>query len=152
MSGPGSVGPAVAQHREPVATAAQLRGVWRRSLIEWVGGDRDETTSVVWLQGISWYADLRQPVGAPDFAGVRCLRDLSTEHLAWLARQQAFAGQLRADASGFRWTHVVDLDVCGGQPDAGHLSWDGDTLVEVGRYLPYREWWHRVPAPGGAVA
>src|SRR5689334_1486393 len=103
MGGTGSTGPAVEEELDRVPTAAQLCGAWRRALIEWVGGDRDETTSAVWLQGISWYADLRQPVGAPDFAGVRCLRDLSAEHLAWLARQQAFAGQLQRDDGGFRW-------------------------------------------------
>jgi hypothetical protein len=129
-------------------SSVQVRGIWRRSLIEWADGSRDATTSVLWLQGISWYADLRQPVGAPSFAGVGCLRDLSGEHLGWLARQQAFAGALEHADGCFRWDHTVDLDVRDGPPDVGWLSWDGASLVETGRYLPYREVWHRVPAAG----
>ncbi|MEN3305873.1 MAG: hypothetical protein V7603_2075 [Micromonosporaceae bacterium] len=148
MGGTGSVWPAVDQDRGPVPTTADVRGVWRRSLIEWADGSRDETTAVRWVQGISWYGDLRQPVGAPSFAGVGCLRDLSEDHLGWLARQQAFAGSLEREDGCFRWGHLVDLDVHGGQPDVGWLAWDGDALVETGRYLPYREAWQRVPAGG----
>src|SRR5215468_8805835 len=134
-----------------VPAIGELRGVWRRSRIEWADGARDDTTAVVWLQGISWYVDLRQPAGAPDFAGVRCLRDLSYEHLTWMARQQGFAGELTRDGSWFRWRHLVDLDARPPEsPDVGGLSWCGDMLVEAGRYLPYQEHWHRVPEEGGA--
>ncbi len=146
MTGTGSIWPAVEQDIGLVLTTGVLRGLWRRSLIEWADGGRDETTAVGWLQGISWCVDLRQPVGAPSFAGVECLRDLSGEHLSWLARQQGFAGRLGSEPDGcFRRAHLIDLDV-GEEPlDVGWLSRDGDLLIETGRYLPYREHWHRVP-------
>jgi hypothetical protein len=42
-----------------------LTGLWRRSLIIWPDGRRDETTDVAWLQGERASIDLRQPAGLP---------------------------------------------------------------------------------------
>jgi hypothetical protein len=120
-----------------------LRGLWRRSLILWPDGRRDTETDVAWLQGPSYYVDLRQPAGRPDFQGVAALRHMRQAQVAWAAGQEGFAGQLRCDGVFFEWQRALDFQPESGQPDSGRLTLEGGKLVEEGRYAPYIEHWHR---------
>jgi hypothetical protein len=119
-----------------------LRGLWQRSLFAWPGGRRDTTTRVHWLQAERACIDLRQPAELPDFQRVRNRSELSIEQCAGLAAQQGFAGQLSFDGSYFEWTRSIDYQPTAA-PDAGSLSWQGDTLVESGRDIAYIEHWQR---------
>ncbi|RJF88029.1 hypothetical protein D3874_14215 [Oleomonas cavernae] len=117
--------------------------MWQRSLIAWPDGRRDTTTAVRWLQGPGFYIDLRQAAGRPDFAGVAGLADLDADQLRWLAGQEGFAGELVFDGSHFEWQRLIDFQPQAVYSDAGSLRFEGDTLVEEGRDLPYIEHWHR---------
>ncbi|PWR25658.1 hypothetical protein DKG74_01460 [Zavarzinia aquatilis] len=128
-----------------VVSVATLRGLWQRSLIAWPDGLRDTTTSVYWLQGPSFYADLRQPAGRPDLSGIRCLDDLDREGLMWLAGQEGFAGELTFDGTCFEWARALDFQPKSPYSDCGFLHFEGDVLVERGRDVAYVEHWHRGP-------
>jgi hypothetical protein len=119
-----------------------LRGLWRRSLILWPDGRRDTETDVAWLQGPSYYVDLRQPAGRPDFQGVAALRHMTKAQAEWAAGQEGFAGRLRRDGAFFEWQRVLDFQAASGQPDAGRLEMQGGILIEEGRYAKYVEHWH----------
>lgn len=119
-----------------------LSGQWTRSLLVQPDGSRDVTTDVAWLQGPSLYLDLRQPAGRPDFTHVRSLAALTAADCAWLATQQGFGGVLRQDDTFFEWGREFDFQPSAG-PDSGRLFWQGDILVETGRYADYLEHWHR---------
>jgi len=120
-----------------------LRGLWQRSLIEWPDGRRDTTTSVRWLQGVSFYLDLRRPAGAPDFVHAEGLADLTAEDCAWLATQEGFAGVFSFDDGWFEWARAIDFQPQARHPDAGTLRWQDGILVEEGRNIAYIEHWHR---------
>lgn len=122
---------------------AELRGLWRRSLIAWPDGMRDTTTNVHWLQGLSAYIDLRQPALAPDFSHARALADLSLEDCAWLATQEGFSGQFGFDGAYFEWARTIDFQPKPLYSDAGSLWWEGNVLIEKGRDISYIEHWHR---------
>jgi hypothetical protein len=126
-----------------VATIADITGLWRRSLIKWPDGRSDTTTSVRWMQTPTLYVDLRQPADRPSFKEVRCLRELSRENVEWLARQEAFAGEIRFDGVYFEWLRLIDLQPARAFADAGRLWFESDTMVEEGRDVPYTEHWHR---------
>jgi hypothetical protein len=100
---------------------SQCRGLWRRTLLIDTDGSRDTTTQVLWLQGVSAFVDLRGP-GA------------------------GFAGRLSQRDDIFEWTRTIDLQPAG-PPDAGRMSWEGDTLVEVGVHADYIEHWQRETEP-----
>ncbi|MCF4164365.1 hypothetical protein L2U69_01725 [Zavarzinia compransoris] len=124
-------------------SVATVRGLWQRSLIVWPDGARDGTTDVRWLQGPSFYIDLRRPAGRPDFAAVSCLDDLDRDQVLWLAGQEGFAGELVFDGRCFEWRREFDLQPVTPYSDAGFLRFDGDVLVEEGRDVAYVEHWHR---------
>lgn len=124
-----------------------LAGLWWRSLIVLPDGSRDTDTEVRWLQGPGLYADLRRPPGRPDFAGVRRLRDLAPRHLAWMARQEGFAGRLVRDGDVFEWRRAVDFQPPSGFADAGRLWFEDGILKEAGRDVAYLEHWHRRAVP-----
>jgi hypothetical protein len=129
-----------------VSGVAELRGLWRRSLISWPGRGSDTTTTVRWLQGPRAYMDLRQPMPLPDFSHARALDDLTLEDCAWLARQEGFAGYLSFDSVYFEWHREIDFQPRATRPDAGSLRWVGNVLVETGRAGDYIEHWHHDPA------
>ncbi|MDD2704667.1 MAG: hypothetical protein PHU07_04950 [Acidocella sp.] len=131
-------------------SVGDLAGLWTRSLLVLPDGTRDTATEVVWLQGPGGYADLRQAPGQPDFSHVRCLDDLTAADCAWLATQQGFAGTLSCADGYFEWGREIDYQPPAAQPDSGRLFWQGDILVETGRYADYLERWHRDPACGVA--
>ena len=129
---------------------ADLRGLWRRSLIEWADGRRDTTTQVRWLQGIHAFVDLRQPPGVVEPMHARCLNDLTRRDCALLALQEGFAGRLSFDGRHFEWARHIDFQPKASRADAGSLEWSDDVLVERGRDAPYIEHWHLDAATGAA--
>jgi hypothetical protein len=124
-------------------TIESLPGLWRRSLIAWPDGRSDTTTWVNWLQGPSFYVDLRQPAGRPGFRAVTCLDQLGHAQIAWLAGQQGFAGELHYQNGYFDWQREVDFQVKASYPDQGRLWFEDGIMVEEGKNLPYIEYWHR---------
>jgi hypothetical protein len=131
-----------------VKTVTDITGLWRRSLIRWPDGNLDTTTWVRWMQTSTLFVDLRQPSDRPSFSGVSCLRDLRREHLAWLACQDGFAGEIHFDGTFFEWQRQIDLQPVAAFPDAGRFWFERDIMVEEGRDVPYIEHWHReAPAP-----
>jgi len=124
-----------------------LGGLWRRSLIAWPDGRRETTTEVFWLQGPSLYADLRVPAGRPDWASVKCLRDLDRTMLRFMATQEGFFGRLDVADSIGDWQRVFDIRPDNGLGDRGALAFEGNILVERGIEAPYIEHWSR--AHGG---
>jgi len=135
-------------HKLPaMLNITDLTGLWTRSLQAWPDGRRDTTTNVGWLQGITAYADLRQPPGiAGHFDHVRCIHDLTTADCQKLATQQAFAGVFTAGAESFEWVRLIDFQPRRKTRDIGLLYWQGDILVEEGVQGDYIEHWHRDPA------
>jgi hypothetical protein len=132
-----------------------LQGLWRRSLIIWPDGQRDDTTSVSWLQGPNLYADLRSPTLRPTFHGVAGRNDLTPEQVKWLASQEGFAGRLTFDGQFFEWHRLIDFQPMAAIADSGRL-WFGDgCMIEEGRVTPYIEHWHRSEqeprTPNGAI-
>lgn len=122
---------------------ADCAGLWQRTLLAVAGETLDATADVRWLQGITAFVDLRRQARRPDFTGTRCADDLTTVQRAWLTTQDGFAGHLTDHDSIFQWDRFMGLQPPGPHPDAGHMSWDGDTLVEVGVHADYLEHWSR---------
>lgn len=120
-----------------------LQGLWRRSLIVWPDGRRDDSTAVSWLQGPTFYADLRAPPDRPSFGGVSGRDDLTRDQVAWLATQEGFAGRIFFDGQFFEWQRVVDFQPESPHADAGRLWFDQGRMIEEGRDIPYIEHWHR---------
>ncbi len=125
-----------------IVEVSGLSGLWRRSLIVRADGTRDIDTWVRWMQGPSFYVDLRQPQGRPDFSGARCLRDLTMAQLDWMAGQDGFAGQLLVGDGIFEWRRDIDFQPPGPTPDRGSLDRDGDVMIEEGHHSTYIEHWH----------
>lgn len=121
---------------------ADLPGLWQRSLIRWPDGRCDTTTVVHWLQGPSFYIDLRQPAGRPAFDGVRDGGDLDPDQLAWLATQEGFAGRLHHEDGWFEWGREIDVQPQAVYSDCGRLWYEGDRMIEEGRDIKYIEHWH----------
>lgn len=125
------------------ATLEILKGLWTRSLIAWSDGTRDTTTEVRWLQGPGLYCDLRQPAEMPSFSGATCLAEVTPTQLEWMAKQDAFAGELIFDGACFEWERSINLQPYTAHADRGYLHFDGDVLIEHGEQLPYIEHWHQ---------
>ena len=142
-------------NRRPVTAVADIRGLWRRSLIRWPDGRSDTRTAVSWLQTPSLFVDLRQPADRPSFDGVHCLRDLGRAHIHWLAAQEGFAGETLCDGHHVEWQRWIDFQPQSAFPDAGKLWFERDVMLEQGREVPYLEHWHREGAaaqPCGGIA
>ena len=126
----------------------RYRGVWRRSLLA-TPDLRDTSTTVFWLQTERWHADIRLPVGRPDFYGVRQLAECSAEQLEWLRQQQGFAGVTQVDTSAnpeiCSWHRVVDFQLPSATADAGTMAFEPDVLIEKGVHAAYLEHWHKLP-------
>ncbi len=126
-------------------TIEGLRGLWSRSLIDWPDGRSDRETFVNWMQGPSFYLDLRQPTGRPDYRGVEHLRALKPADLGWLASQEGFAGELHYADGFFEWRREIDFQPQAVYSDQGRLWMEPDKMVEEGKDIPYIEHWHREP-------
>ena len=120
-----------------------LRGVWRRILLQRPGVEADRSSRVYWLQGDRFFADLRQPAGRPEFSGIRCLRQLQGPQIAWLALQEGFAGTFHLSDDVAEWHRAVDFQPATGIADRGRLRLEGDVLEERGTEAPYVEQWQR---------
>ncbi|KAB7742122.1 hypothetical protein F2P47_02285 [Parvibaculum sedimenti] len=138
-----NIGLRIEPKREPTIEA--LAGLWSRSLIDWPDGRSDRTTFVNWMQGPSYYLDLRQPADRPDFRGVENLRALQPEQLDWLATQEGFAGELHYADGFFEWRREIDFQPQAIYSDQGRLWMEPDMMVEEGKDIPYIEHWHREP-------
>jgi hypothetical protein len=119
--------------------------MWRRSLIVHADGSRDATAQVRWLQAQSLFVDLRQAAALPDFLTLHCLNDLDAVHCTQLALQEGFAGRFGFDGGCFEWQRLIDFQPRSGGADAARLWWEGETLMEEGRDVPYLEYWQRDP-------
>ena len=120
-----------------------LGGLWRRSLIAWPDGRSDTTTEVFWLQGPSFYADLRVPAGRPDSAGATCLRELDATMLRFMATQEGFIGPFAVADDVGDWQRIFDFRPDNGLGDRGALAFEDGILVERGIAAPYLEHWSR---------
>jgi hypothetical protein len=129
-----------------------LQGLWRRSLIAWPNGARDDTTHVRWLQGSRVYIDLRQPASLPNFSNRRGLADISLDDCRALARQEGFAGHFTFDGTHFEWGRQIDFQPKPLYSDVGSLWWEGNVLIERGRDVDYIEHWHREVSNGVTAA
>jgi hypothetical protein len=145
----------VVETDDPSSAPLDPRGShWRRSLIVWPDGRRDDTSAVDWLQGPTLYIDLRRPADRPDFAAMPRLDDLGWNAVTWLARQEGFAGRLQFDGECFEWERVIDYQPKSVTPDIGRLWLENGVMIEQGRDIPYVEHWHRqdgARAPCAAV-
>jgi hypothetical protein len=108
---------------------ADCTGLWRRTTLIDSDGSRDTTADVRWLQGITAFVDLRR--SGPPMSSV----------------QDGFAGWLSQREDIFEWSRFANVQPVGPHPDAGRMSWDGDTMVEVGVHADYVERWIRDSGP-----
>ncbi len=136
-------GPSPRSPTSSVPGIGELPGLWRRTLLAVPGGACDTSTWAGWLQGPSYYVDLRQPAGFGHPATARGLGDLSGGQLSALAGQEAFAGRLCREGEVFHWRRAVDLRPSVPLPDMGRLSTAGGLLVEEGVHEAYVEHWRR---------
>jgi hypothetical protein len=132
------------------AAVGDVRGLWRRTIYRRADQVLDTSTEVCWLQGPRYFADIRQPVERISFAGAGCLRDLDDAHLAWLASQEAFAGNLQLAGALAWWQRSIDLQPQGRFEDRARLRQAGDVLDEYGTESPYYERWERGSPSSGA--
>ena len=125
-----------------------LVGVWRRASIRWPDGREDTTTTVYWLQGRRYFADIRIPAGRPSFDGVTSFDECSSKQRDWLATQEGFAGELIPHGDdAVQWLRDIDYRPPGGPPDIGRLRFvdaSQDQMIEEGVVQPYVEVWERV--------
>lgn len=140
---------AAAPETLPEPSLETLPGLWRRSLLAWPDGREDRTSFVNWMQGPGLYLDLRQPEGAPDFSGAASLSDLRHEEIAWLARQEGFAGELVHEDGWFEWRRDIDFQPQAIYSDRGRLWIEDAVMIEEGKDIPYIEHWHREPIAEG---
>ena len=131
-----------------------FRGLWTRSLIAWPDGERDVTTQVSWLQGLSLFADLRQPPQLLSMLSTASCRDeLTAEDCQALSLQQGFSGRFEARAGAYEWVRHIDIQPPRPKRDIGRLFWRDEVLVEEGVETDYTEHWLRDEAvPEPAVA
>lgn len=130
------------------AVPKRYRGIWQRSLLE-TALLRDTDTTVFWLQSAYWHADIRIPPGMPDFSNVRALADCDPVQLAWLARQQGFAGRtelsITETAEVCQWHRRLDFHPSTGIADIGDMQFEAELLLETGLDGAYLEHWNRLP-------
>jgi hypothetical protein len=136
---------------QPAPVPDAYLGVWRRTLFETASG-REELSQVWWLQTPRWHADLRLPVGRPDFSGITCLAECDDVQLAWLATQQGFCGLTQVDGERCTWHRQMDFQPANGNRDLGHMLFDGERIIETGIEADYREIWQRLPHSQGGTA
>lgn len=123
---------------------AKYWGLWRRTLLA-TSGCLDISSNVYWLQTTSWHADIRTPAARPDFTGVMSLAGCSGEQLAWLAKQQGFAGITVVAGNRCEWKRVIDFQPPSGKRDIGRMLFvHPDKLLEYGIADTYGETWERV--------
>jgi hypothetical protein len=126
-----------------VLSLADLKGLWRRALLQRGGQEADRTSSVYWLQGPRFFVDLRQPADLAAFDGIRCLHDLHIDQCRELARQEGFAGALTLVGTIAEWQRTIDFQPETGIADRARLQLAGQILTEIGTEATYVEEWQR---------
>ena len=124
--------------------------MWERTLLR-VGPDEDRTTRVRWVQGTTWFGDVRVPADRPTRVRTVGVGELGVDELIALGRQQGFAGRIERSGAVCRWRREIDFQPPASTPDEGRLAWDGDVLVEHGVHVAYVEHWRRLADDGGVV-
>jgi hypothetical protein len=142
-------------------------GVWRRTLLEGPGIDRDTDSTVFWLQTSHWHGDLRLPPRRPAFADITEFAATTEVQRRWLAQQQGFAGYTEvtgwpmagsADTPACptvcQWHRRLDFQPPRGARDIGRVAFAAgeDRLDEWGIDADYHEIWQRVPESTGEQA
>lgn len=128
------------------AIPLERRGLWRRLALERADGSGDITTTVLWLQTATLYADIRLPAARPAFGRAASLATLSDDQARWLAMQEGFAGRLHLDGDDAHWERRIDFRPLAGPPDEGRLVASRRMMVETGRHEAYVEhWWNDDP-------
>ena len=127
----------------------ELIGAWRRTGLI-IGGRRQiDFCDVLWIQGATWFADIRLPVSdlGPD------TDDPIATHFG---RLRAFAGRASWIDPILHWDHEIDIDLTE-VVDANKISWERGGIVERGTRqrggadVPWEEEWVRVSAPDAPV-
>ncbi len=118
------------------------RGVWVRKLLE-TPEQRDDSTTVRWLQTGLWHADLRVPCPAP-----------AANAPLELARQQGFCGvtDVAQTPQGevCTWQRRLDFQPPRRDADAGLMVFEtSDRVIETGIHASYLEVWERLPDSTG---
>jgi hypothetical protein len=93
-------------------TLNDLPGVWRRSLLAWPDGTRDTTTTVLWVQGPTLYADLRQGVPHEGAArqGAEALLVRAGSYIAYATSEPEISiGRLDGDGWVVGWSNRPEL-------------------------------------------
>ena len=127
---------------------ADYLGVWQRHLLE-TPLMRDDSTKVFWLQTERWHADLRIPVGRPDFGHISRLDQCGDAQLSWLATQQGFVGITQVLDTRCTWQRHIDFQPESGRRDIGLMAFCGDQVVETGVEAEYMEIWQHLPDSRG---
>ena len=144
-----------------------MLGCWRRAWIEFSGGSRDETTSVVWLQTDSSMVDVRVDTVRRGLSDRGSFRDCTDDDLYAIAASDASSGftecgpivvgcgGLRQATS--RWHtrgHGVNFQPVSAFPEPGEMSWneDGTVMFERAPSGAYREEWRLVPGSRESLA
>lgn len=134
---------------------ARYRGVWQRTLLA-APNFRDTTTTVLWLQTDRWHADLRIPVGRPEFSDVYTPKSCSSALREWLSSQQGFAGVTEVafvgDAEICTWHRILDFQPPATVPDAAYMRFDSGKLIETGVHQDYFEHWEKLPESDNGFA
>jgi hypothetical protein len=115
---------------------ARFLGAWERHELTVDGAPMAGAGRAVWVEAGAAYVDVR---GAGGFASDTC-----------------FAGTTSWTEPCLTWRHEIDAHSGEDGTDVGHISFDGDDLIEqgdfiAGRQVPYRERWHRLAGSTGPV-
>jgi hypothetical protein len=110
-------------------------GAWERTGVLVDGEPVAEPGRVVWVEAGRAYVDIRGP--------------------GLFASDTTFAGVTRWLEPHLMWTHTIDAGDDAGA-DVGHISYDGDDLLEAGEYtdgrvISYVERWSPLPASSGPI-
>jgi hypothetical protein len=111
---------------------ARFFGAWERSALTIDGAPVTDAGRAVWVQAGAVFVDVRGPGG---FASDTC-----------------FAGTTKWSEPYLAWTHVIDRAGAQDGEDRGHITFDGDDLIEAGSFIAgveraYAERWTRLPGP-----
>lgn len=118
-------------------------GLWRRLLISIPGDPVDTLTQVDWVQGLTLFVDLRQPMAAHAAVAASCLDELTREECVVLAQQEGFAGRFILAGDAAEWVREIDFQPPLGLGDRGRLETHGELVIEHGLEADYIEYWQR---------
>lgn len=112
-------------------------GAWERAELCIDGRPVADAGRAVWVQAGRAFVDVR---GAGGFASDTC-----------------FAGTTSWAEPYLTWTHTIDRASDDQHADRGHITFDGEDLIEEGEAIAgmavsYRERWRRLPGPPAPVS